>query len=804
MWYVEKSMQTGTRSLQFHGCNKWRRLRRCGDIAARFAFLLSAFAIHTNAQQARGELQIEVRDPQERSTAAAGELVSESNQVKKTFAIGADGKYLAAELPSGVYRLSITSEGFAVWTGLIEVRSNVPVRVAVQLGMASVATKVEVTDAATLLDPSQTATVYSLSADTLRENQSVQAGRSLSDLVNDQPGWLYEANGALHPRGSEYQVQYVLDGMPLTQNRSPSFAPPLDAGDVESMRVMTAGYAAEYGRKLGGVIELTTEKNPPAGWHGRFESGIGSFDSLSGSGEIGYSGGKNHYEVSGQAFHTDRYLDPPVLENYTNWGNGYGFSAAYEHDFSERDRLRFTVSRSEIRRTVPNERVQQASGQRQDANNSEVSGQIYYQHIAGDGLLWTLSASIRDASANLRSNALATPVIVFQNRSYREGYLRGDIAGHAGHHDWKAGVDSLFTPVNESLAYQTTDAAQFDPGTALTFSFAARKWDVEPAFYIQDNFHQSNWNVSAGLRFDHYGFLVSESAWSPRIGVSRYFDRWKMLLHASYDRVFQTPAMENLLLASSTAVDSLNPEVLRLPVRPSHANYFEVGITQALFGKLRIDSNVFRRHFRDFADDDVLLDTGISFPIAFDKARIVGEEVRLAVTEWGRFSGFLSYSNQSAIARGPITGGLFLGGDAGDIVADKSKFAVTQDQRNTFRTRVRAQATKRVWIAASGGYGSGLPVELDTSSFDGAFLLAQFGPEILSRVNFERGRVRPNFSLGAAAGVELYRREARSLYVQVQADNLTDRVNVLNFAGLFSGTAVAAPRSASAHLRFNF
>jgi len=42
------------------------------------------------------------------------------------------------------------------------------------------------------------------------------------------------------------------------------------------------------------------------------------------------------------------------------------------------------------------------------------------------------------------------------------------------------------------------------------------------------------------------------------------------------------------------------------------------------------------------------------------------------------------------------------------------------------------------------------------------------------------------------------------LNFQVEADNLTDRVNVLNFAGLFSGTAVATPRSLSARLRFNF
>ncbi len=779
---------------------KWHRFAQASLAFAQ----LMVFAAPAIAQRGRGEIQIEVRDPQGQSAAAMGELVSESNRVRKDFAIPTDGKYLAAELAFGVYRLTVTAQGFAPWTGLVEIRSEVPVRVAVVLGVAAVSMKIEVTDAATLLDPSENGTIYSMGAESLREHVAAQAGRDLSDAVNDQPGWLYEADGVLHPRGSEYQVQYVLDGMPLTQNRSPAFAPPFDSGDVESMRVMTAGFRAEYGRKLGGVIELTTEKNPPEGWHGRFEAGGGSFDSLSGAAEIGYTAGKNHMEFSGRGFHTDRYLDPPVLQNYTNWGNGNGFSAAYERDFSERDRLRFTITRSDTRYSVPNELVQQAAGQRQDVDNTEISGQIYYQHISSESLLWSFSGSVRDASFVLRANDLATPIIVSQDRGYREGYVRGDVAGHAGHHDWKAGVDSFFTPVQETLSYQITDPSQFDLGTALQFAFAEHKWDIEPAFYVQDNFHQGNWNVSAGIRFDHYGFVVSDSAVSPRVGVSRYIDRWKMLLHASYDRVFQTPAMENLLLASSAQVFSLNPEVLRLPVRPSRGNYFEGGISQALFARLRLDANVFRRDFRNFADDDVLLDTGVSFPVAFNKARIFGEELRLAIAEWHRFSGFLSYSNQSAIAQGPTTGGLFIGSEAGDALTDTTKFAVTQDQRNTVRASVRAQIAKRLWAAASANYGSGLPVELDLTSINTNFLLAQYGQEILSRVNFERGRVRPNFSLNAAAGVELYRKESRILTMQVAADNLTDRVNVVNFAGLFSGTAVAAPRSASAHLRFVF
>jgi len=202
------------------------------------------------------------------------------------------------------------------------------------------------------------------------------------------------------------------------------------------------------------------------------------------------------------------------------------------------------------------------------------------------------------------------------------------------------------------------------------------------------------------------------------------------------------------------------------------------------------------------ADDDVLLDTGVSFPIAFAKARIIGEEVRLEVPRWGRFSGSFSYANQSGLGQGPITGGLLLGSAAESGLTDTSKFAVSQDQRNTARVRIRFQAPHRMWLAFGAQYGSGLPA--DTGDADPTFLLTQYGEAILERVNLGRSRVRPNCSLDAASGVEFYRKEQRSGSFQIQAANLNNRVNVINFASLFSGTAVAPPRSVSARLRLTF
>jgi outer membrane cobalamin receptor len=764
-------------------------------------FLLSALS--ARAQRVRGELRLEVHDPSGNAVSPGGELVSEANGVRRTFIAGPEGRYVAQDLPFGVYRLSLQAAGFAPWSDLVEIRSEVPVRVAVTLGVAPVTTQVQVNDSATLLDPYSTGTLYSIGRQAIEEHDAVQPGRELLDLVSEQPGWVYEANGVLHPRGSEYDVQFVVDGLPLTQNRSPAFAPSFDASEVESLRVLTASFPAEYGRKLGGVVEVTTKKDVPAGWHGRLDVGGGSFSTLNGAAGISYSQGANRFSASGEGFHTERYLDPPVLANYTNRGNAAGFSASYERDFSASDRLRVSMTHNVVRFLVPNELVQQQAGQRQDIQNTETSGQIYFQHTISPELFLSFSGSVRDSSATLTSNSSATPVIVSQDRGYREGYARADLAGHHGHHDWKTGVDTIFSPVHEALQYAITDATQFDPETQLNFIFPyQRKWDVEPSFYAQDQIRLGRWNVSAGLRFDHYGFVVHESAWSPRIGVSRFLPALNLLLHASYDRVFQSPAVENLLLASSPLLDAISPSVLRLPVRPGRGNFYEGGVTKAFFGKLRLDANIFRRDFRQYSDDDVLLDSGISFPIAFAKARIFGEEIRMEVPQWGRFSGYLSYANQSGYGQGPITGGLFLGSDAANALTDTSKFAVTQDQRNSLRAQVRFQALRHAWLAMGARYGSGLPADIGNA--DPNDLLAAFGQRILDRVDFARGRVRPNFSVDLAAGAEIYHKESRSAALQIQVANLANRLNVINFASLFSGTALGEPRSVSASLRLTF
>src|SRR6185437_4756068 len=282
------------------------------------------------------------------------------------------------------------------------------------------------------------------------------------------------------------------------------------------------------------------------------------------------------------------------------------------------------------------------SGQRQDRGSYESAGQFSYTHIFTPDVVGDFRAMERDITADFWSNPLATPMIASQDRSYRESYVKGTVSIHHGRQEFKMGTEGDFASLQESLSYAITDPTQFDPDTPAAFRFFGHAPDREQSGFAQDLIRLKDLTLSAGLRFDHYHLLVDQSAWSPRLGAAYYWRAADIVFRGSYDRVFQTPAFENLLVASSQQVASLSDQVLRLPVEPARGNYFEAGFAKGLFGKVRLDGNLYHRDYTNFPDDDLLLNTGVSFPIAVSRAVIYGAEVKLEVPHWGRFSGYVS------------------------------------------------------------------------------------------------------------------------------------------------------------------
>jgi muramidase (phage lysozyme) len=128
-------------------------------------------------------------------------------------------------------------------------------------------------------------------------------------------------------------------------------------------------------------------------------------------------------------------------------------------------------------------------------------------------------------------------------------------------------------------------------------------------------------------------------------------------------------------------------------------------------------------------------------------------------------------------------------------------FPDSQDQRNTLRTRIRYQLTSRFWVAGGGEYGSGLPFDFQGTYQDA---LAQYGQQVVNRINFDRGRIKPLLSIAASVGTDVYKRENLTVRLQADGQNLNNRLNLIDFGGLFSGNAVAPPRSYFLRLVTNF
>jgi outer membrane receptor protein involved in Fe transport len=323
-------------------------------------------------QSSTGELRVTVRDSGGLPVQCRVTVVSEANDVSQQLDSDTEGRWIVKRLPFGRYRLAITQPGFAAYDGRVEVDSALPRQVSVTLTPAPIQSHVTVRADDTLLDTHQTSAINRVGAETLQQRMTTLPGRSLADVVNTEPGWLLEANGILHPRGSEYQVQYVVDGLPVTDTRSPSFAPELDADDVHSMSILTGGYPAEYGRKLGGVIEVVTAANPRVGLHGGAVASVGSFATASGGGSVQYGWSRTLLGMSGSAAHTDRYLDPPVEQNFTNTGIVGNAAIQFEREFSDTDRLGVVIRHGQSGFLVPNESVQEEAGQRQDRSPAPV------------------------------------------------------------------------------------------------------------------------------------------------------------------------------------------------------------------------------------------------------------------------------------------------------------------------------------------------------------------------------------------------------------------------------------------------
>ena len=84
----------------------------------------------------------------------------------------------------------------------------------------------------------------------------------MEDLVTATPGFAKDENGRFHFQGFHSQGQYVVDGQTISDQTGITFSNSIDPGIAQSLEVIYGNVPAEYGEKVGTVINLATKSGP--------------------------------------------------------------------------------------------------------------------------------------------------------------------------------------------------------------------------------------------------------------------------------------------------------------------------------------------------------------------------------------------------------------------------------------------------------------------------------------------------------------------------------------------------------------
>jgi outer membrane receptor for Fe3+-dicitrate len=359
------------------------------------------------------------------------------------------------------------------------------------------------------------------------------------------------------------------------------------------------------------------------------------------------------------------------------------------------------------------------------------------------------------------------------------------------------------------------------------------------ATYAQDSITLGNFLLNVGIRGDTYYGLTSDTGVSPRIGLAYHVKRTNTILRFAYSRTFETPFNENLLLSSATGLNGgLAANVFDAasapPLRPGRRNQFNTGFQQAIGKYLLIDADYFWKYTDNAYDFSTLLNTTITFPIAWNKSKLDGVTGRVSTTNLRGFQAYWTFGHTRSRYFPDQTGGIISQGDV-----PTSVFRIDHDQAFQSTMMARYQRPKSAeWISFSWRYDSGLVAGIadvaDALTLTAAQQVAigfscdgvaatyaspisaceGTGRSRLLRLpqagqaqdDHNPGRIQPRhlFNIGVGSDNLFHAESQKRLVARLEMTNLTNKTALYNFLSTFSGTHFVQPRSLIATVGFHF
>ncbi len=359
------------------------------------------------------------------------------------------------------------------------------------------------------------------------------------------------------------------------------------------------------------------------------------------------------------------------------------------------------------------------------------------------------------------------------------------------------------------------------------------------AFYATDVVRLGDFTADIGLRDDQYAGITTKNGIQPRLGLSYHVHPLDTVLRVAYSRTFETPFNENLLLSSATGSGGLAQNIFgakaSIPLEPGVRNQFNTGLQQRIGKFLVFDADYFWKFTRNAYDFDVLFNTPITFPIAWNKSKLDGVTGRLSTTNVHGFQAFTTFGHTRARYFPPEVGGLIFQGTANV----PGVFRIDHDQAFQQTTNLRYQRKKDgpwadfIWRYDSGLVVTGVPdvhaatlltpnQQMDIGfACNGIAATAQspirtcagIGTSTLLTLpqtgtennDHNPDRVKPRNLFDIAVGTDnLLKTEHKKVTLRFTIMNVLDKVALYNFLSTFSGTHFVPPRTYQVSMGYAF
>lgn len=258
-------------------------------------FALLLFVASALAQETTGGLQGTVKDPSGAVIAGASVTVTGTTLVgSKTLTTDGSGYYRFANLPPGIYAITVTAKGFQTTKreGLALEVGHLPT-VDFTLKVGAETTVVEVTGAAPVIDVTRTQNISNVTSDVIADvphGITYQSVIQFAPMARNEPlgglilnGGTYGGTGGSLPGSSgngnafgysvggaaDSENGYLVEGQD-TEHISGGYSKAnVPFQFVQEVQLKTSGIEAEYGGALGGVVNVIMKKGGNA-WHGGF------------------------------------------------------------------------------------------------------------------------------------------------------------------------------------------------------------------------------------------------------------------------------------------------------------------------------------------------------------------------------------------------------------------------------------------------------------------------------------------------------------------------------------------------------